>query len=142
MVEYVFLLRCRGDHFPILQKLHPLTPLQYCCFLEYGLRHRCDNEKTKNFCGRKGTWGPSTDIETRSAGLEKEILMYVFNKFFRNNTRKYLYRFILTLLDWLWVGKCYNHPQKLWRKPPSPSFNVDFLSFRPARCTRQPWEQF
>ena len=36
----------------------------------------------------------------------------------------------------------YNHPQKLWYKPPSPVFNVEFLSFRPARCTRQPSEQF
>ena len=36
----------------------------------------------------------------------------------------------------------YNHSQKLWHKPPSLSFNVDFLSFRPARCTRQPSEQF
>ena len=34
------------------------------------------------------------------------------------------------------------HSQKLWQKPPSPSFNVDFLRFRPARCTRQPSEQF
>ena len=39
------------------------------------------------------------------------------------------------------VSLVYNHPQKLWHKPPSPSFNVDFLSFRPARCTRQPSEQ-
>ena len=36
----------------------------------------------------------------------------------------------------------YNHPQKLWYKPPSPVFNVEFLSFRPARCTKQPSEQF
>ena len=33
-----------------------------------------------------------------------------------------------------------NHPQKLRHKPSSPSFNADFLSFRPARCTRQPSE--
>ena len=40
----------------------------------------------------------------------------------------------------LWMY--YNHSQKLWHKPPSLSFNVDFLSFRSARCTRQPSEQF
>ena len=35
----------------------------------------------------------------------------------------------------------YNHPQKLWHKPPFGSFNIDLLSFRPATCTRQPSEQ-
>ena len=31
----------------------------------------------------------------------------------------------------------YNCPQILWHKPPSPSFNVDFLSFRPTHNTMQ-----
>ena len=33
----------------------------------------------------------------------------------------------------------YNYAPNLSHKPPSPSFNVDFLSFRPSRCIRQPW---
>ena len=36
----------------------------------------------------------------------------------------------------------YNYPQKLWHKPPFPSFNVDLLGFKPARRTRQPSEPF
>ena len=40
------------------------------------------------------------------------------------------------------LSSTYNHPQQLWCKPPCPSFNVDFLSFRPARCTRQQSEPF
>ena len=39
-----------------------------------------------------------------------------------------------------WISD--NHPQKLWHKPPPPSFNVNILSFRPARCTRQSSDQF
>ena len=37
-------------------------------------------------------------------------------------------------------SKTRNHPQKFWYKPPSPSFNIDFLSFRPSRYTRKPSE--
>ena len=46
------------------------------------------------------------------------------------------------LLNVKYLNVVYNHPQKLWHKAPSPSSNVDFLSFRPTRCTRQPSEQF
>ena len=38
--------------------------------------------------------------------------------------------------------KIKNCLQKLWHNPSFPSFNVDFLSFRPVRYTRQPSEQF
>ena len=52
----------------------------------------------------------------------------------------YLWRFcyILRLLQISTITHC----GTLWHKPPSPSFNVDFLSLRPARCTRQSSEQF
>ena len=51
------------------------------------------------------------------------------------------YQLKCNLLEFFFTPS-YNHPQKLWHKPPSPSFNVGFLRFGPTRCTRQSSEQF
>lgn len=49
-----FLLSCSGNHTPILQGSHCLTPPQHCCFIEYGLHHRRNDEKIyQNSYGRK-----------------------------------------------------------------------------------------
>ena len=39
------MLSCRGNHPPIPQSSHLLTPPQYCCFIEHGLHHRYNHEK-------------------------------------------------------------------------------------------------
>ena len=73
--------------------------------------------------------------------LKKASNIGVFLWILQNFQDTYFVKYLRTAAsECLWCNN--NQPQKLWHKAPSHSFNVDFLSFRLARCTRHPSEQF
>ena len=63
------LLFCQDDYSPILETSLSLTRPQCCCFIEYGICHRRDNEITI-FGKYQGAEGGGTTMGTE--GLQKK----------------------------------------------------------------------